>query len=134
MMHGYLPFDGNGVQLSPFATWRNTNTEQAAKILSDRFGVNIPLRWSVAHLYQHVLDGSEHVTRLSFLTTLSGYVHWLLTGEKVLGMDDASGMFPVDPISGTWLSSATNAFNALSTENGYPWQIEHVLPRVLRAG
>lgn len=134
MMHGYLPFDADGVQLSPFATWRNTNTEQAAEELSSSFGVNIPLRWSIAHLYQQILNRAEHVSRLSFLTTLSGYVHWLLTGEKVLGMDDASGMFPIDTTSGSWLPSAAKTFNSLIAKRGYHWKIEEILPKVLKAG
>src|SRR3712207_4797451 len=94
MMHGYLAFDAGGELLTPFRTWRNTNTGRAAERLSAEFGVNIPHRWSVAHLYQAILDGEEHVGRLDHLTTLAGYVHWQLTGEKVLGIGDASGMFP----------------------------------------
>jgi len=134
MMHGYLPFDKDGEQLSPFVTWRNTNTEQAAEILSNKFEVNIPLRWSIAHLYQQILNQAEHISRLCFFTTLSGYVHWLLTGEKVLGIDDASGMFPIDATTGTWLASAVKTFNSLTEEYGYQWKLEEILPRVLKAG
>ena len=96
MMHGYLAFDDEGNQLTAFRTWRNTMTEQAADTLTRLFDFNIPQRWSIAHLYQAVLNGEEHVKNIRFLTTLSGYVHWKLTGEKVLGIGDASGMFPID--------------------------------------
>ena len=96
MMHGYLAFDADGELLTPFRTWRNTNTGEAAERLSDAFGHNIPHRWSVAHLYQAILNGEDHVGRIGHLTTLAGYVHWQLTGEKVLGIGDASGMFPID--------------------------------------
>ena len=95
MMHGYLPFDEKGEALVEFRTWRNENTRVAAGILSEDFDFNIPLRWSIAHLYQAILDKESHVERISFTTTLAGYVHWRLTGEKVLGIGDASGMFPV---------------------------------------
>ena len=96
MMHGYLPFDGAGQQLAAFRTWRNTTTGAAAEALTERFGFNIPQRWSVAHLYQAMLNGEAHVKELAYLTTLAGYVHWQLTGDKVLGVGDASGMFPID--------------------------------------
>src|SRR4051794_1329304 len=96
MMHGYLAFDVDGKLLTPFRTWRNTNTGRSAERLSAEFGFNIPHRWSVAHLYQAILDGEEHLGRLDSLTTLAGYVHWQLTGEKGLGVGDASGMFPID--------------------------------------
>ena len=95
-MHGYLALDAKGQLLVPFRTWRNTSTGEASAALSDLFGFNIPLRWSVAHLYQAILNGEAHVSEVRFLTTLSGYIHWLLTGEKVLGVGDASGMFPID--------------------------------------
>ena len=96
MMHGYLAFGVDGELLTPFRTWRNTNTGRSAERLSAEFGVNIPHRWSVAHLYQAILDREDHVGRLDHLTTLAGYVHWQLTGEKVLGIGDASGVFPID--------------------------------------
>ncbi len=108
MMHGYLPFDKNGVQLAPFRTWRNTITAQAASELTELFGFNIPQRWSIAHLYQAVLNGEEHVKNIAFLTTLAGYVHWKLTGEKVLGIGDASGMFPIN--------SETNDYDSVMLE------------------
>src|SRR4051794_10622682 len=100
MMHGYLAFDADGALLAPFRTWRNTNTGRAAERLSAEFGHNIPHRWSVAHVYQAILDREEHVGRLDHLTTLAGYAHWQLTGEKVLGIGDASGMFPIDSDTG----------------------------------
>ena len=97
MMHGYLAFDADGELLVPFRTWRNTNTGRASEDLSALFGQNVPHRWSVAHLYQALLDHEEHVGRVAYVTTLAGYVHWQLTGEKVIGVGDASGMFPIDP-------------------------------------
>ncbi len=96
MMHGYMAFDKAGELLVPFRTWRNTMTEQAAKELTELFHYNIPQRWSIAHLYQAILNEEEHVKDIDFITTLAGYVHWKLTGEKVLGVGDASGMFPID--------------------------------------
>ena len=96
MMHGYLPFDSSGRQLAAFRTWRNTTTRPAAEALTERFRFNIPQRWSIAHLYQAMLNGEDHVRDIGFLTTLAGYVHWQLTGEKVLGIGDASGVFPID--------------------------------------
>lgn len=96
MMHGYMALDKEGRQLAPFQTWRNTNTQQAADELTELFQFNIPLRWTAAHLYQRILDGEEHVKNLAYVSTLAGYIHWKLTGEKVLGVGDASGMFPID--------------------------------------
>ncbi|MDE6334931.1 MAG: ATPase, partial [Muribaculaceae bacterium] len=95
MMHGYMAFDDNGDILTHFRTWRNTNTGEAAAILSELFNYNIPLRWSISHLYQAILNGEEHVAKVAFLTTLAGYIHWQLTGEKVIGIGDGSGMIPV---------------------------------------
>lgn len=97
MMHGYMAFDEAGELLIPFRTWRNTMTQDAAARLTREFGFQIPQRWSIAHLYQAVLNGEEHVGRIAYLTTLAGYIHWKLTGEKVLGIGEASGMFPIDP-------------------------------------
>ena len=102
MMHGYMPFDKKGHILVPFRTWRNTNTAKAAAELSELFVYNIPLRWSISHLYQAILDNEEHVAEIDYLTTLAGYIHWQLTGEKVLGVGDASGMIPVDPATKTY--------------------------------
>ena len=96
MMHGYLAFDKDNNLLVPFRTWRNTTTGEAANILTNAFGFNIPERWSIAHLYQAVLNNEEHVNRIAYITTLAGFIHWKLTGRKVLGIGDASGMFPVD--------------------------------------
>ena len=96
MMHGYLAFDKEGKLLAPFRTWRNTTTARAAEELTGLFGFNIPQRWSIAHLYQAMLDGEAHVKDAAYLTTLAGYVHWKLTGEFVLGVGDASGVFPID--------------------------------------
>lgn len=99
MMHGYLPFARDGAQLAAFRTWRNTTTERAAALLTERFAFNVPQRWSVAHLYQAILDGEPHVRDIAYLTTLAGYVHWRLTGERVLGVGEASGMFPIDSVA-----------------------------------
>ena len=96
MMHGYLPFSKDGKQLAEFRTWRNTITEQAAAELTELFKFNIPQRWSIAHLYQAILNGEDHLPNIDFLTTLEGYVHWMLTGEKVIGIGEAAGMFPID--------------------------------------
>ena len=134
MMHGYLPFDKDGHMLAPFRTWRNTNTGQAAKILSDLFIYNIPLRWSVSHIYQAILNGEEHVKDIAFLTTLAGYVHWQLTGEKVLGIGDASGMIPVDPETGTYHKRMTDEFDKLVAPYGFGWKLADILPCILRAG
>lgn len=97
MMHGYMAFNNKKEILVPFRTWRNTNTGKAAAELSELFVYNIPLRWSISHLYQAILNKEEHVKDITFLTTLAGYVHWQITGEKVLGIGDASGMLPIDP-------------------------------------
>ena len=113
MMHGYLAFDEAGELLVPFRTWQNTNTHEAHEKLSELFQYNIPERWSIAHLYQCVLDNEEHVSKVAFFTTLAGYVHWKLTGRKVLGVGDASGMFPIDPTTHTWETEFVKQFNAL---------------------
>lgn len=134
MMHGYLAFDEQGNQLTPFRTWRNTMTEQAAAELTELFQFNIPQRWSIAHLYQAMLNGEEHVQRLAVLTTLSGYVHWRLTGEKVMGVGEASGMFPIDNAAGNYNPEMIAKFNNLAARAGYSWTLEKVLPRVLTAG
>ena len=96
MMHGYLPFDKNGKQLAAFRTWRNTVTGEAAERLTELFHFNVPQRWSIAHLYQAILNGEPHVKDIAYITTLAGYIHWRLTGEKVMGIGEASGMFPID--------------------------------------
>ncbi|MGN6206536.1 xylulokinase [Humibacter sp.] len=130
MMHGYLPFDARGELLVPFRTWRNTTTGPAAAELSELFGVNIPLRWSVAHLYQAVLDEEPHVPNVAFLTTLAGYVHWKLTGRKVLGVGDASGMFPIDSATGDYDAELLARFDTLVPRPG----LRGILPTVLSAG
>jgi sugar (pentulose or hexulose) kinase len=134
MMHGYLAFDADGALLTPFRTWRNTNTGRAAERLSAEFGVNIPHRWSVAHLYQAILDGEEHVGRLDHLTTLAGYVHWQLTGEKVLGVGDASGMFPIDGSTGGYDATMLARFDQLAAEAGVDLTLADLLPGIAVAG
>lgn len=134
MMHGYLVFDENDKLLAPFRTWRNTMTEQATIELMDLFQHQIPQRWSVAHLYQNILNGSEHVKDIRYMTTLSGYVHWMLTGEKVLGIDDASGMFPIDTETKTYYADMLDKFDAKVADKNYTWKIEEILPKVLVAG
>jgi len=135
MMHGYLAFDEAGELLVPFRTWRNTNTGRAAAELSEAFGFNIPLRWSIAHYDQALLDAEPHASRVAFLTTLAGYVHWKLTGRKVLGVGDASGMFPIDPVTGTYDAAMLATFDALAQVRrpGGPRLVE-LLPQVLMAG
>ena len=113
MMHGYLAFDKSGELLVPFRTWQNTNTHEAHEKLSELFQYNIPERWSVAHLYQAVLNHEEHVSKVDYITTLAGYVHWKLTGEKVLGVGDASGMFPIDPATHTYETEFIKRFDAI---------------------
>ena len=134
MMHGYLAFDENGELLVPFRTWQNTNTHEAHEKLSELFQYNIPERWSIAHLYQCVLDNEEHVSKVAFFTTLAGYVHWKLTGKKVLGVGDASGMFPIDPTTRTWEAEFIRQFNELPEVAAQPWKLEDLLPEPLVAG
>ena len=120
MMHGYLPFDKNGILLAPFRTWRNTITGQAAEQLTELFQFNIPQRWSIAHLYQAILNQEAHVDAISHLTTLAGYIHWQLTGRKVMGVGEASGMFPIDLGSGTFSQTRLDRFDAAIRDRGYP--------------
>ncbi len=134
MMHGYLPFDRDGGQLTEFRTWRNTITGPAAKELTERFGFNIPQRWSIAHLYQAVLNGEEHLPRLDYLTTLAGYIHWQLTGVKAVGVGEASGMFPIAADGRDYDQAMVEKFDGLIAGKGYPWKLRDVLPRVLTAG
>jgi sugar (pentulose or hexulose) kinase len=134
MMHGYLAFDADGELLTPFRTWRNTNTGRSAERLSAEFGVNIPHRWSVAHLYQAILDGEDHVGRLDHLTTLAGYVHWQLTGEKILGIGDASGMFPIDVGTGGYSAPMLARFDQLAAEAGVELTLADLLPGIASAG
>ncbi|HAX39326.1 MAG TPA: ATPase [Clostridiales bacterium] len=134
MMHGYLAFDEKNNLLAPFRTWRNTTTGQAAETLSARFGFNIPQRWSIAHLYQAMLNGEAHVGAVAFLTTLAGYIHYRLTGEKVIGIGDGSGMFPIDSVQMCYDQTMLDSFQQLVKEHGYGWNIAEVLPRLLSAG
>ncbi len=134
MMHGYLPLDRDGRLLSPFRTWRNTTAAAAAEALSGCFGFHIPQRWSAAHLYQALLDGEDHVGRIEFLTTLSGYVHWRLTGRRVLGVGDASGMFPIDSAAGDYDGAMADSFDTLAAARGFRRGLREILPQVLPAG
>ena len=133
MMHGYMAFDAEGQLLSPFRTWRNTMTAAAARELTELFSFNIPQRWSVAHLAQCIRSGEEHVARIDYLTTLSGYVHWKLTGERVLGVGEASGMFPIDSRTNDYDAAMLDRFDERFAA-GQPWKLRDILPRVLTAG
>ena len=134
MMHGYMAFDREDTLLVPFRTWRNSTTGPAAKALTELFHYNIPLRWSIAHLYQAILNQEEHVPSLSYVTTLSGYIHWKLTGNKVLGVGDASGMFPIDPETRDYDEEMVQKFDSLIAEKNYSWKLRDIFPRVLVAG
>ena len=134
MMHGYLPFGKDGELLVPFRTWQNTNTSEAHEKLSELFQYNIPERWSIAHLYQAVLNNEEHIGKVDFFTTLAGYVHWKLTGKKVLGVGDASGMFPIDPTTHTYETEFIEKFNAIPEVAAQPWKLADLLPEPLVAG
>ncbi len=134
MMHGYLAFDKEGNLLAPFRTWRNNITGEAAEKLSELFGFHIPQRWSVAHIEQALLRCEEHTKDIAFLTTLAGYVHWQLTGEKVLGVGDASGMFPIDEATGTYREDFLAQFDALPEAQTMPWKLRELLPEPLPAG
>ena len=129
-----MAFDKDGKLLVPFRTWRNSTTGPAAEALTELFQYNIPQRWSIAHLYQAILNGEEHVKDVAYITTLAGYIHWQLTGEKVLGVGDASGMFPIDPETKTYDASMVRKFDELVAEKNYPWKLEKILPKVLVAG
>jgi len=132
MMHGYLAFDAAGELLTPFRTWRNTSTGRAAAELTEALGVNIPLRWSIAHLHQAILDGEPHVPQIDSFTTLAGYVHWKLTGEKVLGVGDASGMFPIDPATRDYDTAMLDTYAGLVEGRGI--DLRALLPQVLVNG
>ncbi len=134
MMHGYLPFDAEMRQLAAFRTWRNTITGPAAEELTALLGFNIPQRWSIAHLYQAVLNGEGHLPRLAHLTTLAGYIHWELTGRHVMGVGEASGMFPIDSAACDYDAAMVQKFDALIAPKGFGWALRDVLPRVLPAG
>ena len=132
MMHGYLPFDKDGKLLAHFRTWRNTLAGEAASKLTEVFDFNIPDRWSIAHLYQAILNGEEHVKDIAYFTTLAGYIHTLLTGTKVLGIGEASGMFPME--GNDYSSNMLDKFDELVAEKAFPWKIREILPKVLVAG
>ena len=134
MMHGYMAFDKDGKLLVPFRTWRNSTTGPAAEALTELFQYNIPQRWSISHLYQAILNEEEHVKDVAFFTTLAGYIHWQLTGEKVLGVGDVSGMFPIDPETKNYDAGMIQKFNELVADKNYPWKLEEILPKVLTAG
>lgn len=134
MMHGYLAFDNNDDLLVPFRTWRNGNTKEAAKKLTDIFNFNIPERWSIAHIYQAILNKESHIAQVEFITTLSGYIHWYLTGEKVIGLGDASGMFPIDISTNNYRQDLLSEAQALFATQGFSNSIESVLPQVKLAG
>lgn len=134
MMHGYLVFDRNNQQLAPFRTWRNTITGPAADTLSQLFKFNIPQRWSIAHLYQAILNGEPHVKNIARLTTLSGHIHYLLTGKHVMGVGEASGMFPYDDETGDFSAENLTQFDNLVDSYHFPWKLRQLLPVVLRAG
>lgn len=131
MMHGYMPFNAEGELLVPFRTWRNTMTEEACRKLIPVFNFNIPQRWSIAHLYQAILSGEEHVKNIAFFTTLAGYIHWKLSGEKVLGIGEAAGMFPIDSTIMDFDQKMLDQFDGL---HHFDWKIRDILPRVLAAG
>ncbi len=134
MMHGYLAFDRAGELRVPFRTWRNTITQEASEALTEAFQFHIPQRWSIAHLYQAILNGEEHVPDVDFITTLDGYIHWQLTGEKVLGVGSASGMFPIDSDTKDYYASMIRKFDELVAPKGFPWKVADLLPKVLVAG
>ncbi len=134
MMHGYMPFNGGGELLVPFRTWRNTMTAEACSRLTPLFHFNIPQRWSIAHLYQAILNGEEHVKEITFFTTLAGYIHWKLSGEKVLGVGEASGMFPIDSGICDYDQKMLVQFDELVADQGFAWKLREILPKVLPAG
>ena len=134
MMHGYLAFDKEDRLLVPFRTWRNTITEEAAGKLTKEFNYNIPQRWSISHLYQAILNKEDHVKDVTFFTTLAGYIHWRLTDKKVLGVGDASGMFPIDIHTGSYDQKMINRFNELVSSESFKWKLQDILPEVLSAG
>ncbi len=134
MMHGYMAFNEKEEILVPFRTWRNTNTGAAAAALSELFVFNIPLRWSISHLYQAILNDEAHVADIKYLTTLAGYIHWQLTGEKVLSIGDASGMLPIDSETKNYDAKMVAKFDKLIAPKGFSWKLTDILPKVLLAG
>jgi len=134
MMHGYLAFDKRGKQLVPFRTWRNTTTSKAAEELSDLFDYPVPERWTISHLYQAILNKEEHVKDITYVCTLAAYVHWVLTGKKVLGIGDASGLFPIDTSTNDYDQTMIKGFDTLVEKKSFPWKVQSILPKVLVAG
>ncbi len=134
MMHGYMVFDKAGKLLVPFRTWRNTITGEAADALTELFRYNIPQRWSIAHLYQAILKGETHVPDIDYMTTLEGYVHWMLTGEKILGIGDCAGMFPIDANTQDYNQTMVEKFDALVAEKNFSWKLRDIMPKIGFAG
>jgi len=134
MMHGYMAFDKDGNLLVPFRTWRNTMTGDAAEKLTELFQFNIPQRWSIAHLYQAILNRESHIKDIHYQTTLAGYVHWKLTGQKVLGVGEASGMFPIDSKTNDYDEGKIKLFNEKIRSENIAWKLQDILPKVLMAG
>ena len=134
MMHGYMPFNKEGELLVPFRTWRNNITAEASEKLSELFNYNIPQRWSIAHLYQAILNGEEHVKDIDYITTLEAYVHWKLTGKRVLGIGDAAGMFPIDTAKADYNQTMIDKFDELVAPYGFSWKLRDILPKALVAG
>lgn len=134
MMQGYIALNQTGDLLVPFRTWRNATTAIAASALTDKFQFKIPQRWSISHLYQAILNDEDHVTNLDFMTTLSGYIHWRLTGCKALGIGDASGMFPIDESAQHYIEDMVKQFDNLIASKNYPWELKDILPKVYMAG
>ncbi len=134
MMHGYMVFDQEGELLTPFRTWRNNITETASEALTKHFNYPIPQRWSISHLYQAILNQEEHISKIDFLTTLAGYIHWKLTGQKVLGVGEASGVFPIDLNTRDFNKRMIDQFNDQISSKDLPWKLENILPKVLLAG
>ena len=134
MMHGYMPFNKEGKLMVPFRTWRNNITGEASEKLAELFHYNIPQRWSIAHLYQAILNGEEHVKDIDYITTLEAYVHWKLTGKRVLGIGDAAGMFPIDSETKDYNEEMVQKFDELVAPYGFPWKLRDIMPKALVAG
>ncbi len=134
MMHGIIALDESGNQLSPFLTWRNTNTAEASEKLTGLFSFNVPLRWTISQFYQSILNGEEHVARIAYVTTLSGYIHYLLSGEKVIGIGEASGMFPIDSTINDYNKDMMDEFDKILAKKGLRYKISNIFPKVLVAG
>jgi Sugar (pentulose and hexulose) kinases len=134
MMHGYMAFGKKDELLVPFRTWRNTITQEASEKLTKLFNYHIPQRWSIAHLYQAILNGEEHVSEITYFTTLAGYIHWQLCGQKVLGVGEASGMFPIDIEARDFNQKMVAQFDTLVEDKGFSWKLADIMPKVLAAG